>query len=204
MAQPTNKKPSPAKPPAAKPAQAKPTTVEDLDDEDLDGDTDDGDDGASASNGSNGKGASWKETMKLPPAKRVAVRIGNLVDRTQHQLDAMKNWKGEEQEAVRAIVVQAQDALKAAAERLAQIPDDWRPTRAAGGGGGSKAEIEPGTVVRLTEKRAPEYADVIPEEHQRGIKVKEVRGNKVVCILADGMVAMIPRGHVTVDDAAAA
>lgn len=201
MAQNTKKNP-PAKPATklpptthAKPASAPVTKVEDLDDEDLD--LDDGAD--EGSNGANGKGANWKDTMKLPPAKRMAVRLGNLVDRVQHQLDAMKSWAGEDQEAARAIVQQAQDGLKGAAERLAQVPDDWRPRRAAGGGGGSKVELQPDDLVRITDKRMAEYTDIVSAECARGIKVVEVRGNKVVGLMSDGVRAMLPRGHVTLD-----
>lgn len=197
MAQNTKKQPTPAKP-AGKPATT-PTTNASADDDDLD-DGDDLDAGAAT----NGSAGSWKDTMKLPPAKRVAVRLGNLVDRLQHQLDAIKSWSGGTQDEVRAIVLQAQDGLKAAAEKLALIPDEWRPSRAAGGGGGSKVELEPGVLVMITEKRRPEYADVIEDANMRGIKVKEIRGNKVVCTLADGMIAMLPRGHVTVDVGATA
>lgn len=204
-----NKNPTPAKPAAAKPSPAKPasappvTKVEDLDDEDedLDGDLDADDAPKSDGNGA-GKPASWKDTMKLPPAKRVAVRLGNLVDRVQHQLDATKSWTGDVQDQVRAIILQAQDGLKAAAEQLAKVPDDWRPRRTAGGGGGSKVELEAGTLVRITEKRLPEYQDIISGEAARGIKVLEIRGNKVVCAVNDNgntIKAMLPRGHVTVD-----
>ncbi len=205
MAQNTKTPPKPANKPAAK--AKPPATVEDLDNEDdLDGDeaasAEASGDEAAATNGA----SSWKATMRLPPAKRVAVRLGNLVDRVQHQIDAMKNWAGEEQEAVKAAVQQVQDGLKAAAERLTQIPDDWRPARSGGGGGGGgpKVEIVVGTLVRITDKRLPEYQDIVSPECARGIKVTEVRGNKVVGLMSDGVKAMIPRGHVTVDTEAMA
>lgn len=179
------------------------SSVEDLDDEDLE--EEDLEAAANGeANGANGHGPGWKDTMKLPPAKRVAVRLGNLVDRIQHQLDAMKSWTGEEQDRARAIVVQAQDGLKAAAEVLVGVPDEWRPTRSSKGGGGAKAEVTAGSIVRITEKRLPEYADVISNECARGIRVKEIRGNKVVGVMSDGMVAMLPRGHVTIDTEAPA
>lgn len=208
MAQNT-KKPNTNKPANKPNGNGKPTTVEDLDDEDLDAEEaeeaeEDDLDATPAADGGGEKSGSWKETMKLPPAKRVAVRLGNLVDRVQHQLDAMKSWKGDEQERIKGIVVQAQDGLKAAAEALAAIPDDWRPSRSAGGAGGSKADIKADDYVRITDKRLPEYQDIITPECARGIRVKEIRGNKVVGVMADGVVAMLPRGHVTLDDAPAA
>lgn len=209
MAQNTKKQGTPAKP-ANKPANNKTAApADDLDDLDVDVDEDeegDGDD-ASESSEANGKGASWKETMKLPPAKRVAVRLSNLVDRTQHQLDAMKSWTGEEQERARGIVEQVQQGLKDAAEVLAKIPDDWRPVRRAGGGGGTSTknvELAPGTVIRITDKRVPEYDGVLEADQMKGIKVVEVRGNKVVAITPDGTRAMFARGHVCLDTTAAA
>lgn len=198
MAQNTKKNPTPATRPAPAQKPKPPTTVEDLDDED---DLDDGE--APTKADGDEKEQSWKETMKLPPAKRVAVRCGNLVDRVQHQLDAMKSWTGDVQEAARAKVLAAQDLLKEAAESLASVPDDWKPARSAKGGGGSAAkELVAGDVVKLTDKRRPEYTDIISDENAVGMTVKDIRGNKVVCVMKDGLVAMLPRGHVTIDAAA--
>lgn len=208
MAQNTKKQGTPAKP-ANKAANTKPST-DDLDDLDVDVDEDEEDNEVeTADDGdgeSNGKSASWKETMKLPPAKRVAVRLGNLVDRVQHQLDAMKSWTGEQQEAARAIVEQVQQGLKDGAEALAKIPDDWRPARAKGAGGGSSSknvELKEGTLIRITDKRVPEYDGVLESDQMKGIKVVEVRGNKVVAITPDGTKAMFARGHVCLDTTAA-
>lgn len=203
-----NTKKSPPKLVHSKPSTKPVSTVEDLDDEDLENeDLEDDDDSDAPTNGANGTAhtSKWKETQKLPPAKRVAVRLGNLVDSLQKQLDSMKNWDGDVQTQARANVAAAQDALKSAAEALVTVSDDWRPARAARGtGGAAKAEVTAGSIVRITAKRLPEYADVISDECSRGIKVKEIRGNKVVGVMSDGMIAMLPRGHVTIDSEAPA
>lgn len=214
MATPNNKKPAPAAKPvnAAKPGQpvngksaAAPTPAKteapkeapkdvDIDDLDDDVDTDSGSDGGDNFN-------------KLPPAKRVAVRLGNEVNRLQKQFDTVSKWPehGDSNtvNTVKLNVETALVALKKACEALTSLPDDYRPRVAkAGKAGGGKAELKAGDIIRITDKRVSEYEGVLEPEQMKGIKVVEIRGNKVIATTNDGVRAMFARGHVCLDDSA--
>jgi len=175
MATKNTSKPSNHKPAASKPAQKKP--VQDSADEDLDGPI------------------SREVFDRLPPAKRVMVRVRNTVERFEKRLGQIKNWPGAEAAAARDNLAAGLAAFKTAMDALASLPDDYRPSLR----GSAKVEIEAGTLVRLTDARKAEYDGVVEPDCMSGIKVLEVRGNKVVTIMRDGTKAMFPRGHVTVD-----
>jgi len=202
----TNKKPAPAaKPTPAKPANgrataAPPKPADDLDDDDdLDADT-------ASTDGKRG----GSDFSKLPPAKRVAVRIGNEVTRLSKQAESIANWPAESTEGTKVYdakgwVASALELLKRSAEALASLPDDYKPrvAKASSKGGGSR-ELKAGDRIRITDKRMPEYEGVLEPNMMRGIEVVEIRGNKVIARTPDGMKAMFARGHVCLDDQPAA
>jgi len=182
MATANNKKPTPAtKPVPAKPTAAAPKAdVDDITEEPEAKD----------------------EFSKLPPAKRVAVRLGNEVNRLTKQADAIANWPTEATGAVQRAkerVTEALDALKSAASALVTLPDDYRPRVASAGKNNTKIELLPGSLVRITDKRVGEYEGILEPDQMRGIKVIEIRGNKVVATTKDGVKAMFARGHVCPD-----
>jgi len=204
-----NKKPGPApRPTAAKAAPA--AAPQELDEDDIDdeGDDDEGDDdeaeeGAVAADGTGKKPISngrrkWMATQKLAPSKREAVLMGNLVNKLARREDIIKDWTVAGSEVARASVTEALELLKAAAQALAGIDSNWRPTTVRGSGSNA-TPLEAGAIVKITDKRRGEYAGVIPDDAMRGIKVKELRGNRVVVIMNDGVQAMFPRGHVCLD-----
>lgn len=202
-----SKKPGPA--PRPTPVKAAPAAQEaDLDEDDLDdeegGDDDGGeeDEGGPAVNG-NGKPISagrrkWMATQKLAPSKREAVLMGNLVNKLLRREDIIKDWNVPGGVAAKAAMGEAVELLKSAAQALAGIDPAWRPT-AARSSGSNSAPLEAGAIVKITDKRRGEYAGVIPDDAMVGIKVKELRGNRVVVIMNDGVQAMFPRGHVCLD-----
>lgn len=209
MATPNNKKPTPAKNTA--PAAAKingtpkntPVTAAPKDkDADLDDDLDD-----EVETGEKGEGGD--AFNKLPPAKRVAVRLGNEVNRLTKQFDTISKWpahEGTDAVAMASTAVgTALENLKKACEALTSLPETYRPRVAkAGKAGGASKDLKPGDFVRITDKRKEEYVGVLEDDHMTGIKVIEVRGNKVVAITKDGVKAMFARGHVCLDETAAA
>lgn len=206
MATPNNKnnsKPAPASKPvnAAKPGAAKPTQAtppantapkKDDDIDDLDDDTSD----------AGGEGVNFH---KLPPAKRVAVRLGNEVNRLQKQFDTVTKWPDhagtDAVSMAKESIGKALDGLKAACSALTSLPDEYRPRVAkAGKAGTGKAELKAGDMIRITDKRQGEYEGVLEAAQMKGIKVVEVRGNKVIALTNDGVKAMFARGHVCLDD----
>jgi hypothetical protein len=185
MATANNKKPAPAaRPTAAKtPVQAAAKETE----KDIDDLEDEG-----------GKG----DFNKLPVAKRVAVRLGNEVNRLTKQFDLVSKWPDNGSGAVtrtKERLGEVLDGLKSACEALASLPDDYKPRVAKGKGGGGKVDLLPGSMIRITDKRIGEYDGVLEPEQMRGIKVVEVRGNKVVALTNDGVKCMLARGHVCPD-----
>lgn len=188
MATNANKKPGPAQPPAAAKAKPqdhpKPAPAAEADN-DLDDETAGGDE---------------TPVHKLPPAKKMAARIGNVVNRMEVYAGNVKNWPGDDLVNVRGSLDAAISGLKSAAEILAKLPDDYKPRVAkAGKQTGGKLELLPGSMIRITDKRMPEYEGVLEAEQMRGIKVVEVRGNKVIALTKDGVKAMLARGHVCPD-----
>jgi hypothetical protein len=168
-----NKKPAPAQPPS-KSAPAKPAP-----------------DKADKQKG--GGAAFWK----LPAAKRLSVRLGNLATRIQNQaIDEIRNWPGVELVEVRSKLGLVLDELKSAAEDLAKLPDTYQP-RAKGGG--SKVELLPGSLIRITDKQMSFYEDILKPEEMRGLTYKETRGPKVVAVTNTGLLTLINRGHVCPD-----
>ncbi len=184
MATATNKRPTPAKSPAQiknAPKAAPAPAEDDLDDDDL---------------------LAGEKKDRLGLAKRTAVRLGNSVNRIIKIADKVMNWTPDEA----GLVVKAQEnlktaleGLKVASESIATLPDDYksRAAKSKGGKGGSKVELLPGSIVRITDKAKAEYEGL--DFQLTGIEVIEVRGNKVVCKTSDGMKAMIARGHVCPD-----
>jgi hypothetical protein len=176
MATATNK-PRPAQPPTAKPAKpAKPAKQPDGGD-------------------------------KLPLVKRVALRVSRAAEMAQNQLDKIKSWPGDTLTGpghaindVRTALASAIDALKHESTALASLPDDFKPRTPKGQG--SKTELLPGSFVRITDKRVGEYEGVLEPAQMRGMRVTEVRGNKVFVMFKDGdkeVRGMFARGHVCPD-----
>jgi hypothetical protein len=201
-----SKKPGPApRPTPVKAAASAPQPEldeDDLGDEGEDEDEDDDEDsGGAAVNGkpiSNGR-RKWMATQKLAPSKREAVLMGNLVNKLLRREDIVKDWNVPGGQVAKAEIAEALDHLKAAAQALAGIDPAWRPVTARTSS--STAPLEAGAIVKITDKRRNEYAGVIPDDAMVGIKVKELRGNRVVVIMNDGVQAMFPRGHVCIDNA---
>lgn len=199
-----SKKPGPA--PRPTPAKASSAPQPELDEDDLNDEGDEADDdeedGGPSVNG-NGKPISngrrkWMATQKLAPSKREAVLMGNLVNKLMRREDIIKDWSVPGGIAAKASISEALDHLKAAAQALAGIDPAWRPVTARTSSSNA-APLEAGAVVKITDKRRNEYAGVIPDEAMVGIKVKELRGNRVVVVMNDGVQAMFPRGHVCLD-----
>jgi hypothetical protein len=195
----TKKNPAPAQPPtkpAAKAAPA-PDPVDDLEDEvdDAEGDLEDEDDGEP--NGA--KSRNWLKTQRLPAPKREAVLIANIVNKTARRAGVIEDWPGDELVGIRKQLSAAIDSMKAAADALAKLPDSYKArvphARKSGG-----AELAPGSLLRITEKQLETYKGILEDDQLSGIKLLEVRGNKVVLMLpGDGGKIIIPRGHVTLD-----
>lgn len=215
MATNNSKKPQPAQRPntnAAKPGQkpapqqhaapAKPAPARDVDD-DLDVDL-----AETSEESTSGDVADKVDFNKLPPAKRIAVRLGNEVQRLQKQFDAIKNWPdvagSDSVTKSRDNVAAGLACLKSAAEGLAGLPDDYRPRVAKSSTSAKGRDIAPNDLVMITDKRREEYAGVLEPDQMTGIKVVELRGNKVVATTKDGMRAMFARGHVCLDEASMA
>jgi len=184
MATATNKRPTPAKSPTQLKAAPKPAAAAsaDLEDDDLD------EDGG--------------EKDRLSLAKRTAVRLGNSVNRIIKLAEKVGGWSADDAGHVvtaQGALTVAVEGLKAASEALVKLPDDYksRVPKSKGGKGGSKVELLPGSIVRITDKAKAEYEGL--DFQLTGIEVIEVRGNKVVCKTSDGMKAMIARGHVCPD-----
>lgn len=191
MATATNKRPTPAKSPAQlKTApKAAPTATEDDLEDDLDGD-----DGAGNSD--------RNSFQRLPKHVQLVVRLNNGAQRLTKYVDKVMGWSADEA----GLVIKAQDALRAAltslktaSESIEALPDDYksRAPKTRGRKVGSKVELLPGSIVRITDKAKAEYEGL--DFELTGIEVIEVRGNKVICKTSDGMRAMIGRGHVCPD-----
>lgn len=192
----TTNRPAPGRPPTNGATAKLPTPVavqpsDDLGDDDLD----------TAPTG----GKKDDSFSKLPPAKRVSVRLGNEVQRLTRQAESISNWPGDALLGIRSSLSDALTNLKLAAEGLASLPDDYKPrvAKASSKGWGSK-ELKAGDKVRITDKRVAEYEGVLEPELMRGIEVVELRGNKVIAKTSDGMRAMFARGHVCLDEEATA
>jgi len=198
MATANNHKSTASKTTSAKPTKAAPKTAakRDLDDE-LDG---------AAGTKGGGDVPYWKKMNALPAAKRIQIRVANVSDRLARLVDDTTGWQG--MDAFQPSLLTAE--LKDLATKVAQIglafggaPDGYKPT-AARAGKAPKGEIVVGSLIRLTDKQAPNYAGALEPAQMVGIKVLEVRDNKLVALTNDGVKMLISRGHVCLDAATAA
>jgi hypothetical protein len=200
------KNPKPAQPPTTKPAAAKPAAPPPAaePDEDLDTDVDDSDDddGAPAGDGETAaaKKRNWMATQRLPAPKREAVLVANLVNKLSRRLDTITNWPGPEMDEVRKSMQTAIDSMKDASQGMAKLPESYKAKVPASSG--PAKELKPGSIIRITEKKVSDYEGILEPEQMRGIKVIELRGNKVVAQAGD-LKVMLARGHVALDTEAA-
>ncbi len=143
---------------------------------------------------------------KLPPAKQIAVRLGNEVTRVESVMETISRWPdadGVNMADIRSDIGMALESLRTASTNIARVPDDYKPRVPKGATSRSKGIIDVGTLVRITDKRKEEYAGVLEPAQMIGIKVLEIRGNRLVTITQDGVKALFARGHVCVDTTAA-
>ncbi len=195
-------KPAPAQPPkaAAKPAPTKAPEPEE-DEIDVEEEPEEGDDGDDDTEGEGDgeakKGRNWMKTQRLAPPKRESVLLLNLVGKVQRRADVVKNWPGEEAAKAKAALEATMTSLREASALFAGLPDSYK---ARTGTTTSKGvELEAGSLVRITDKRTSDYEGTLEPEEMTGLKVKEVRGNKVVVTTRTGIVMIIARGHVCPD-----
>ena len=186
-----NKRPTPAKSPALKSVKAR-ATSDDLDDDDLDDDAPKGK-----------KENSDARLRKLPFAKRINVKLSNLTARLERLSDKVEGWQdgdGAPMEAMRRRMAQVLVDLEQLTNEFGAVPASYIPRAPRVKGTSSvKADLVAGSLIRITDKRAPEYDGILEPAQLRGIKVIEVRGNKVIALTSDGIKAMFARGHVCLD-----
>jgi hypothetical protein len=189
-----NKKPAPAQPPTAKTNGKAQDADDDLDDDVEVDETEASDDDDKETPG-------WQKTQRLPPAKREAVLLANLVAKLARRQETIANWPEESKPAKEALE-QASACLKTAADALAKLPDSFKARIPASKS--SKAELEAGSIIRITDKQLPNYDGILDADQVTGIKVTEIRGNRVVATTPDGAKVIFARGHVCLDETASA
>lgn len=146
-----------------------------------------------------------KRLAKLPPHRRVAVKLANARARfAKIGIGRMAGWdKDPESPAAKAkaafasVVANIDEAIGA----IEAIPDDWKPAGKPAGKGksASKVEIVDGTPLAITDKQLANYKGMLDDDaYLQQLKAKEVRGTRVLCETPTGEKLLINRGHLRV------
>ncbi len=123
----------------------------------------------------------------------LTIRIMRLMKgaaRVQHSLG--KDTGEDELDALTA-------ALKALGEMASALPETWQRAKVAGGA--VTRTIEPGTMVRVREKRVAAYADLVDKKDLVDLKVVKQAGNKLAVKTSSGQTLFFPLAHITTETA---
>lgn len=122
----------------------------------------------------------------LPIARQVETKVRNALHRTEGLVKLMARWPLDAFDAVEKLKSAHDDVLAV----LEKIPDTFKPPRAP------RAELTPGTTVRLTERAIPLYDGILEANETRGLEVVKVAAGRVACKTVNGSKILFPRGHV--------
>lgn len=131
------------------------------------------------------KKKSSEKKQQANHVQRVDVRLATVEKRLLRLLGRLTRWP----EEIRNAISQSMSGITEAREALHKLPDGYRPT-------GNKApSVEPGTMVRIRDKRRKMYEDLLPPDET--LRVVAQKGSRLVLETSEGKV-FVPRGHVEI------
>lgn len=129
---------------------------------------------------------------RLSPAMRLTRKVIALHKRINGLFKVTTHWGNKAlTESLDSLLDQIQDVESI----VSKIPGDFKPSKR---GGKDKPHLAPGTKVRLTDKAKPKYEDgtLEPEEREADLDVLLIIKNKVRVKAPNGVIFVLPRGHV--------
>jgi hypothetical protein len=140
----------------------------------------------------------YQQMAKLPPAKQKAVLIRRAASRLDVHLRDMDGWRPDDGLGkARDNLLRVIEGMHLVADAFDNVPDTYRPRAPRK----QKTKMEPGVVVRFTDKRQPEYSAVLKKRELKDLEVTKVAGPKLFVRTKTGTVIMVPRTHVTAQEA---
>jgi hypothetical protein len=139
---------------------------------------------------------------KTPVTRKMEIRLNMNVKRLGAVSDKLSKWKADHGIGDAAkLVASAITQLEEAAELLSEVPADFVPYSFAGT---PKAQVAIGSMVRVTDKRIPEYEEVLKENEMRDLTVLEERGKRLLVFSKSSQTKfLINRAHLMVQETAA-
>jgi len=131
------------------------------------------------------------EAAKIPPAKKAAIKIANVIVRAV----GLEGRFGGYTEEMKTALQNARKWLETAKGLAEKLPADFRPAKRSGGGA---VTLAVGSKVTLREKRRETYAGLLSAEEQKaGVEVVSLHGPMVALKTEKGNV-FIPKAHLKI------
>lgn len=138
-----------------------------------------------------------KPSPNKPPQRAKSLRhLAEGVERTKRVIARWPDYVGDvntgvAMSAVTAHLQQAQISLRAAADALDMLPEDYPPRRIP-----AQSLIQPGAVVTVRDAYRAEYENLMPGVPLDRLEVVAVNDHRLSFKTADGIVSTAPKKHV--------
>lgn len=132
-----------------------------------------------------------KRAKKLPPARKYERKLARLAFQLSNIMKKTAGWNPVTDLATAEAVDSINSAVTAFQKKL---PDDFTPPTKKGGGGGRA--LEAGILVQIRDKVAEKWAGVLEKGEMANLTVVASAQGKVRVKTSEGVIIMLPRGHV--------